>query len=115
MLIKIIILCLLLTSCAPRYEFDTADKILMFTAIAGQVYDGKTAKDAMDRGAIERNPFIGENASDEEILIFKAAGMGIIILGGWFLPPKPRKLFFSFATVLGFGAGWKNESANDGN
>ena len=112
MAVKIIIICLLLTSCAPRYKFDTADKILMATALAGQVYDGTTAKDAMDRGAIERTPFIGEYASDKEILIIKAAGMGIIILGGWLLPPKPRKLFFSFATVLGFGAGWKNESAN---
>ena len=109
----IIILCIVLSGCAPRYKFDKADKILITTALAGQVYDGKTAKDAMDRGAIELNPFIGKYASDEEILLFKAIGISAIILGGWFLPPKPRKLLFSFATIIGFGAGLHNESANN--
>ena len=113
MKIGIIVICIVLSGCAPKYKFDKVDKVMMAAALAGQVYDGVTAKDAMDRGAIERNPFIGENVSDEEILMIKAAGIGIIILGGWFLPPKSRKLFFSFATVLGFGAGWKNESANN--
>ena len=110
--ISIVIICFLLTSCSPAYQYDKADKILLTTAIVAQVADAVTTSQALDRGGIESNPIYGDNPSDARIIATKAAFVGVLIWAGSKMKPKPRKWVFGIATVLGGGAAIHNSQVN---
>ena len=108
----IIILCMLLVSCSPKYQYDKADKILLTTAIVAQIADGVTTSQALDRGGIESNPIYGDNPSDARIITTKAAFVGVLIWAGSKMKPTPRKWVFGIATALGGGAAIHNSQVN---
>ena len=112
-MIRVIILCLLMVSCAPKYEYDNADKILLTTAIVAQIADGVTTSKALERGGVEMNPFFGESPSDIQLAIAKSAVIGLIIYGGSKMKPPVRKFIFIFATLLGGGAAINNSGVNN--
>ena len=113
MKIAIIILCIALSGCAPNYKYDKVDKMLLTTAIIAQVADGVTTSQALDRGAVELNPLVGEDPSDLQIIAIKTFAIGVLIWGGSKLKPTPRKWAFGFATLLGVGAAINNNNTNN--
>ena len=111
-MLSIIILCTFIISCAPKYKYDNMDKLLLTTAIVAQVADGVTTSQALDRGATELNPILGDSPSNLTLTIVKAAFVGVLILSGSRMKPTPRKWVFGIATVLGGGAAIHNSQVN---
>ncbi len=105
----ILILALLLTSCAPKMSYDTTEKALLATAIGGQILDGGSTLQKLDDGCVEANPLLGSYPDEGVILVTKLAVSLVIWQTSNFLTDRTsRKMWLTGMTFLGVAAGVHN-------
>lgn len=111
----IIILMLSIAGCAlhPAVPYDPAEKILLGTAIAGQVWDYTSTKNGLDNGCIETNQILGEHPSDAALAGSKIMVMGVAYFGANAIDNHTiRKIYLGIISAIGLAAGAHNSQVD---
>ena len=104
----------LLSGCAlhPRIPYDPVEKVMLATAIGGQVGDYVSSQKAFSRGCVEGNPLLQSNG----VMI----GAKVAVAGMTYLVSNAcdshriRKVWLGLITAIGWGATWHNETIDCG-
>ena len=107
-------LILLLSGCAlhPRLPYTSTEKVMLITAIGGQVGDYVSTKRGLSRGCVEGNPLL----QNQGVLI----GTKIVFGGAIYLVSNAadthttRKVWLGLMSIIGWGVTWHNEAINCG-
>ena len=104
----VIAVALMCSSCAFKFQppwnpdlaYDTTEKVMMGSYVALNVADVYTTDKALTLGAVEINPFFGENPRNNTIIISKA----VVLAFQWSLMPylnhTQRKWFLGLTNAV---------------
>jgi len=99
---------LALAGCSLNNHSESEKKWL--ATLAGcSVADAVTTRRVLDEGGYEMNPLIGKNPSNEELILAKSIGIGVLYAGGQLHPDK-RELLYQIGTGVYCGAALWNYS-----
>jgi len=83
-----------------RYEWTKQDKIAAGVMLAGRAADMISTHYALEHGAREVNPFLGEHPSDLELAAWGVGTAAIMLVLADFVPPKLRQILLYGAGAL---------------
>jgi len=102
-LLTIMILMVAITSCSGSKPYTTNNKLMLGVAVVGQSADVYSTQKAWEAGKFEQNPFYGEGAKIENVILSK-----LILLGlGWSIGelfPERRSWFYGVIGITGISA-----------
>lgn len=97
----------------PVVPYDTAEKVLLGTAVGGQVWDYTSTRSGLDAGCIETNPILGEHPSDGALIASKVLVSCMAWLGANAMPNHlERKAFLGVISIIGIAAGAHNSQVD---
>lgn len=105
----VVLILLVLNGCAwrPAVPYDNAEKILLGTAIGGQIFDYTSTRRALNMGCIEGNPLMSSDA----VMIASKIGISAMSYYGAnsIIDHRMRKIYLGLIGAIGIGAGVHNE------
>ncbi len=110
----LLILVLLLSGCAlhPRLPYTPVEKVMLVSAIGGQVGDYVSSQRAFSRGCIEGNPLM----ANQGVMI----GTKLLLGGAAYFVSNAadthttRKVWLGLMSIIGWGATWHNGTIDCG-
>lgn len=92
----------------PEIPYDTTEKVLLGTLVATNATDALTTMEALDRGAVELNPFLGSHPSNGKLIAVKIAGVTAMTIIANKMDHTFRKILLGTASLLFGGVSLHN-------
>ena len=102
-------LLLLLTGCVTPQPWTTRNKVMAGILVTSTAADMASTSYALQNGARELNPLLGEHPDDATLALFGLASTGVILLvSHYLLTPTQRDWLLGICGFVHFGASVSN-------